>query len=117
MFITNRPPRITAVKKDPAVVAEFEKEVEGIIASFGVQDQALLDIVSGVAMPSALLPTKMLAYMKTVEEQKEDVPHDMESHVDSEGNKYYFAFWLNCKGLINDSRTVKYRQQPKTALK
>ncbi len=98
-------------------MAEFEKEAGGIIASFGVQDQALLDIVSGAAEPSALLPVQMPGNMKTVEEQKEDVPQDMEAYVDSEGNKYDFAFGLNWKGVINDSRTAKYKQQAKTALK
>jgi beta-glucosidase len=87
-----KPVIVSLALSNPAVVAEFEKEVEGIIASFGVQDQALLDIVSGAAEPSALLPVQMPANMKTVEEQKEDVPQDMESHVDSEGNKYDFAF-------------------------
>lgn len=98
---------------NPAVVAEFEKEVSGIIASFGVQDQALLDIISGAKEPSGLLPIQMPANMKTVEEQKEDVPHDMECHIDSEGNKYDFAFGLNWKGVINDSRVLKYRKPDK----
>ena len=98
---------------NPAVVAEFEKEVSGIITSFGVQDQALLDIVSGAKEPSGLLPIQMPANMKTVEEQKEDVPHDMECHIDSEGNKYDFAFGLNWKGVINDSRVLKYRKPAK----
>jgi beta-glucosidase len=74
-----------------------------------VQDQALLDILSGSSEPSGLLPVQMPANMKTVEEQKEDVPHDMQCYVDSEGNKYDFAFGLNWKGLINDRRTQKYR--------
>jgi beta-glucosidase len=112
-----KPVIVSMALTNPAVVAEFEKEVGGIIASFGVQDQALLDIVSGAAEPSALLPVQMPANMKTVEEQKEDVPHDMQVHVDSEGNKYDFAYGLNWKGVINDSRTAKYKQQPKTALK
>jgi len=42
----------------------------GIIASFGVQDQALLDIISGAKSPSGLLPLQMPADMRTVEEQK-----------------------------------------------
>ena len=53
----------------------------------------------------------MPANMKTVEEQNEDVPHDMECHVDSEGNKYDFAFGLNWKGVISDKRTSKYKKQ------
>ena len=96
---------------NPAVVAEFEKEVSGIIASFGVQDQALLDIISGAKEPSGLLPIQMPANMKTVEQQNEDVPHDMDCHVDSEGNKYDFAFGLNWKGVIKDARVLKYKKK------
>ncbi len=105
-----KPVIVSLALSNPAVVSEFEKDVEGIIASFGVQDQALLDIVSGRAAPSGLLPLQMPANMKTVEEQKEDVPHDMELYKDSEGNSYDFAYGLNWKGVINDARTVKYKR-------
>lgn len=103
-------PLIVAVNiSNPMVFSEFEKEVDGIIASFGVQDMALLDILTGAAEPSALLPVQMPNSMKTVEQQKEDVPHDMDCHVDSEGNKYDFGFGLNWKGVINDARVKKYK--------
>jgi beta-glucosidase len=46
--------------------------------------------------------------MKTVEEQKEDLPRDMECHRDSEGNVYDFGFGLNWKGVIRDARKTKY---------
>ena len=96
---------------NPAVLSEFEKEVPAIVASFGVQDQAILDILSGKVAPSGLLPIQMPANMKTVEQQKEDVPHDMECYVDSEGNVYDFAFGLNWKGVIKDGRTIKYAKK------
>jgi beta-glucosidase len=104
-----KPVIVCMALSNPAVVAEFEKEVPGILASFGVQDQALLDILTGAAEPSGLLPVQMPANMKTVEEQKEDVPHDMECHVDGEGNQYNFGFGLNWKGVIKDSRTARYQ--------
>jgi beta-glucosidase len=97
----------------PAIVAEFEKQADAIVVNFGVQDQALLDILSGVAEPSGLLPVQMPANMKTVEEQKEDVPHDMECYVDSEGHKYDFGYGLNWQGIINDARTMKYKNVSK----
>ena len=84
-----------------------------IIASFWVQDKALLDIISGAKAPSGLLPLEMPADMRTVEEQKEDVPRDMKCHVDTEGNTYDFAFGHNWKGLIKESRTLKYGKWPK----
>jgi len=94
----------------PMVFSEFEKNVNGILVHFGVQDQALLDLLTGAAEPSALLPLQMPANMETVEKQFEDVPHDLECYVDDQGNKYDFAYGLNWKGVINDERTAKYRK-------
>ena len=111
--MAGKPVIVSMALANPAVVGEFEKEVSGIIASFGVQDQALLDILSGKTEPSGLLPVQMPANMKTVEAQKEDMPHDMECYIDSMGNKYDFAFGLNWKGVINDGRVLKYRKRTK----
>jgi beta-glucosidase len=108
-----KPVIVSMALSNPAVVSEFEKEAGAIIASFGVQDQVLLDILSGTREPSGLLPIQLPANMKTVEEQKEDLPHDMECHRDSQGNRYDFAFGLNWKGVINDSRTLQYRKKHK----
>jgi beta-glucosidase len=93
---------------NPAVVAEFEKDVNAILVGFGVQSQAFLDLISGAAEPSALLPFQMPANMDEVELQKEDLPHDMKPHVDASGNKYDFGFGLNWKGKINDARVKRY---------
>jgi len=112
-LMAGKPVIVSMALSNPSVVNEFEKEVNGIIVSFGVQDQALLDILSGTATPSGLLPMQMPANMKTVEEQKEDLPHDMDCHVDSEGNKYDFSFGLNWKGVIKDARTAKYKKKGK----
>jgi beta-glucosidase len=94
----------------PMVFSEFEKNVNGIFVHFGVQDQTLLELLTGAAEPSALLPLQMPANMETVEKQAEDVPHDMECYVDEQGNKYDFAFGLNWKGVINDERVIKYKK-------
>lgn len=55
----------------------------------------------------------MFANMKTAEEQFVDVPHDMECHVDSEGNVYDFAFGLNWSGRIQGKRTEKIQRNKK----
>ena len=93
---------------NPTVVAEFENEIEGLIINFGIQNQAVLDIISGKVEPSGLLPLQMPANMATVEQQYEDVPFDMECHKDEVGNVYDFGFGLNWNGPIQDSRTEKY---------
>jgi beta-glucosidase len=106
--MNGKPVIVSMSLSNPAVVAEFESQVEGLIVSFGVQDQALADILSGKVEPSGLLPLQMPADMQTVETQKEDVPQDMKPHKDSEGHVYDFAYGLNWKGVIKDARTMKY---------
>jgi beta-glucosidase len=107
-IMNGKPVIVSLDASGPMVFNEFETEVNGILLHFGVQQQALFDIISGVVQPSALLPVQMPASMTTVEQQKEDVPHDMECHVDSEGNKYDFGFGLNWAGRISDDRVRKY---------
>ncbi len=104
-------PVITIVKADnPMIFSEFEKESDGILMHFGVLDQAVMDIISGDKVPSGLLPIQMPASMQTVEEQKEDVPHDMECYVDEIGNKYDFGFGLNYSGVIYEGRASKFKK-------
>jgi beta-glucosidase len=74
-----------------------------------VQDEALMEIISGKSEPSALLPFQMPADMTTVEKQFEDVPRDMTPFTDKTGNVYDFAFGLNWKGVIADERINKYK--------
>jgi hypothetical protein len=95
---------------NPMVFSEFEDKADAIVANFRVQDQAIMEILSGNREPSGLLPLQMPINMKAVEEQYEDVPHDMECHVDTDGNAYDFGFGLNWSGVINDDRTTKYKK-------
>ena len=106
-----KPVIVSMALSNPAVVTEFENQVDGLLVSFGVQDQALLDILSGAAEPSGLLPLQMPSDMQTVEEQKEDVPQDMQCYKDSEGHIYDFGYGLNWKGVISDARTAKYKKK------
>jgi beta-glucosidase len=94
---------------NPMIFSEMEKSADAILVQMGVQSQAILDIISGTFEPSALLPFQMPADMKTVEEQKEDMPRDMKCFVDTDGNSYDFAFGLNWSGVINDARVKKYK--------
>jgi len=102
----------------PMVFEEFESEVDAILVGFGggrssfLPDKAFLEIIAGQVEPSGLLPLQMPANMETVEAQFEDVPRDMEPHVDSEGNTYDFAYGLNWSGVIKDGRTAKYDVPP-----
>ncbi|RFZ81461.1 glycoside hydrolase family 3 protein [Mucilaginibacter terrenus] len=103
-----KPVIVSVNLNNPMVFSEFEKQASAIIGDFGVQGQASLDIITGKAEPSALLPMQMPVDMATVEAQFEDVPHDMKVFKDGEGHAYDFGYGLNWKGVINDARTAKY---------
>ncbi len=109
-LMKGKPVIVSILLSNPTVLAEFESEVDVIVANFGIQDQAIMDILSGGYEPSGLLPMQMPQNMKTVEEQLEDVAHDMECHIDSEGHVYDFAFGMNWNGVIEDFRTKTYRR-------
>ncbi len=106
-----KPVIVSVHLSNPSVFAEFEKMANAIVVNFAVQDQAVLDVFTGATEPSGLLPLQIPATMETVEKQFEDVPLDMEVHVDELGNKYDFAFGLNWKGVISDARTEKYKKK------
>ncbi len=101
-------PVITVVNTGKPFVPEFEPYSDAILVSFGCQNQAILDLISGAVEPSALLPMQLPVDMKTVELQMEDVPFDMDCYVDADGNAYDFAYGLNWSGRINDARVKKY---------
>jgi beta-glucosidase len=106
----NGKPVIVSVSiTNPMVFGEFEKEADAIVGEFGVQVEALMDIVSGKVEPSGLLPMQMPINMSTVEKQFEDTPHDMIPYKDANGHLYDFGYGLNWKGVIKDARTEKYK--------
>ena len=93
---------------NPMVFSEFEDKVQGILVHFGAADVVLADILSGSVEPTALLPLQQPASMDVVEGQLEDVPRDMDCHVDTAGNAYDFGFGLNWSGVIDDERVATY---------
>ena len=94
----------------PMVVSEFEGSADAVLLTICDLHQAVLEIITGQEEPSGLLPFQMPKDMRTVEEQQEDVPFDMECHVDSEGHTYDFAYGMNWQGVISDERVKKYRR-------
>jgi beta-glucosidase len=104
-----KPVLVSVTTTNPMVFSEIEKNASALLLNFGVQDQALFDIISGMVEPSALLPMQMPENMRVVEKQFEDVPFDMAVYTDSAGNKYDFAFGLDWSGVIDDERVQKYK--------
>ena len=60
----------------PYVIPELARESAALIATFGVTDTALFDVVSGAFPPTGKLPFELPSSMDAVRAQKEDVPHD-----------------------------------------
>ncbi|HCQ24179.1 MAG TPA: beta-glucosidase [Flavobacteriaceae bacterium] len=106
----DKPVIVSVTTTKPLVFNEFEAAASAILVNFGVQDQAVFDLIAGKAEPSALLPMQMPINMSTVEKQFEDVPFDMVVHKDSDGNKYDFGFGMNWNGVITDERVGKYEK-------
>jgi beta-glucosidase len=103
-------PVIISVKvAKPMVFSEIESSASAILVHMGVQDQALMEIITGASEPSGLLPFQMPADMLTVEAQFEDVPRDMKPYIDADGNAYDFAFGLDWNGVIQDERVTAYK--------
>jgi len=103
-----KPVIVSVMMNNPTVFGEFEDKANALLVQFGVQDQALLEIITGQNEPSALLPLQMPADMHAVETQSEDLPLDMKCYKDADGNVYDFGFGMSWKGIINDARTSKY---------
>jgi beta-glucosidase len=105
-----KPVIVSITVDNPMIFNEFESKANAIIVNFRVQDQAILEILTGKAEPSAMLPMQMPADMSTVEKQAEDVPQDMKCHKDTEGSVYNFGFGLNWKGRIKDARVKQFKK-------
>lgn len=82
---------------NPAVMGEFEREADGILAEFGVSREAVLDVIFGDYAPTGRLPMILPKDMETVERHCEDVFEDIEPYQDEEGHSYRFGYGLEYK--------------------
>ncbi len=75
--IAGQKPTVVALHLDnPLVVPELAKEAAALVVTFGVSDEALLDVLVGKVAPQGKLPFEMPSSMEAVRAQLEDVPHD-----------------------------------------
>ena len=107
-LMQDKPVIVSVTTSNPMVFSEIEPQASAILLNFGVQDQALFDLLTGQAEPSALLPMQLPADMATVERNAEDVPFDLEVYRDAAGHAYDFGFGLNWSGPIQDARTARF---------
>lgn len=90
----DKPVLVVLQLHNPAVVSEFEGQVDGLIAHFGMENSVMLEILSGESKPGGRLPLLLPANMETVERHCEDIADDMEAYVDECGNCYNYGFGL-----------------------
>ena len=75
--VARQKPTVVALHMDnPLVVPELAREAGALLATFGVSDEALLDVLTGRHPPPGKLPFEMPSSMEAVRAQLEDVPHD-----------------------------------------
>ncbi|HKK41368.1 MAG TPA: glycoside hydrolase family 3 N-terminal domain-containing protein [Bacteroidales bacterium] len=60
----------------PAVIPEISHFSKALIANYGASDAALLDVLFGKYKPEGHLPVELPSSMKSVNNQKEDMPYD-----------------------------------------
>ena len=78
--LARQKPTVVALHLDnPLVVPELAREAAALVATFGVADDALLDVLTGRFAPTGKLPFELPSSMDAVRAQLEDVPHDSKS--------------------------------------
>jgi len=77
--VSAKVPTIAVVYLDrPAILTPLQKHARGLVASFGVSDQALVDGLTGRARPEGKLPFDLPASMNAVLAQRPDLAHDIQ---------------------------------------
>jgi beta-glucosidase len=75
--VMRKKPTIVVLHLDnPLVVPELAQEASALLVTFGVADEALLDVLVGKFPPTGKLPFELPSSMEAVRAQLEDVPHD-----------------------------------------
>jgi beta-glucosidase len=79
-------PTIVAIQLDrPAILTNIRDRADALLAHFGIGDEALLDVLTGVASPQGRLPFDLPSSMTAVESQRSDVAFDAESPLYAHG--------------------------------
>lgn len=75
-LIQKKPTIIVLQFDSPYVIPELANESVALLATFGVSDEALFDVLMGKFNPTGKLPFELPASMDAVREQLEDLPYD-----------------------------------------
>ncbi|KAL4812865.1 beta-glucosidase C [Aspergillus spinulosporus] len=75
------PTIVDIIMDRPAVIPEVIEQAQAVLASYGSDSEAFLDVVFGVSKPEGKLPFDLPRSMDAVEAQAEDLPFDTENPV------------------------------------
>jgi beta-glucosidase len=77
LAVARKKPTVVALHlNNPLVIPELASEAQALLATFGVSDEALFDVLLGRFAPTGKLPFELPSSMDAVRAQLEDVPHD-----------------------------------------
>jgi beta-glucosidase len=83
-------PTIVVIYLDrPAVIPEISAASKALLAEYGADDSAVLNVIFGKARPEGKLPFELPSSMEAVRNQKADLPYD------SENPLYPFGFGMS----------------------
>jgi len=78
--LLNKVPTIVDIYLDrPAVIPEIAADAVALLADFGANDEAVMDVIFGKFQPEGKLPFELPSSMDAVRNQKEDLPYDSEN--------------------------------------
>jgi beta-glucosidase len=78
--ILNQVPTVVDIYLErPAVFPEIAEKSTALLANFGANDDAILDVIFGQFAPQGKLPFELPSSMEAVRKQKEDLPYDSEN--------------------------------------
>ncbi|MFB6679359.1 glycoside hydrolase family 3 C-terminal domain-containing protein [Streptomyces sp. NPDC056390] len=86
-------PTVVGIRLErPAVIPEIAERCAALLADYGANDEALLDIVFGRSTPEGRLPFQLPRSMEEVRRGRPDVPHE------SSDPLYGFGYGLRYNG-------------------
>jgi beta-glucosidase len=75
-LMRKRPTIVVVQFEKPYVIPELARESAALLATFGVSDEALFDVLTGRFNPTGKLPFELPSSMEAVRQQLEDLPYD-----------------------------------------
>jgi beta-glucosidase len=70
------PTIMTITLNRPAILTNVKDKATALIGDFGIEDEALMDVICGKAKPEGHLPFELPSSAEAVKLQRSDVPHD-----------------------------------------